>query len=122
AERGGSYRRLWSRGGPLEGPKGRPGGSFLGTISFFEGGQTPAAQAAASSEASSSGVSCTWAAATFSSRWATDPVPGIGRIAGEWARSQASATWAGVASWALATLATGPDPVASWPVFKGNHG
>ena len=39
------------------------------------------------------------AAATFSSRCATDEVPGMGNIADECPRSQASATCKGVASW-----------------------
>jgi hypothetical protein len=36
-------------------------------------------------------------AATFSSRWATFVVPGMGTIQGFWASSQASASWAGEA-------------------------
>jgi hypothetical protein len=45
----------------------------------------------------SSPVSRSAAAARFSSRCATDEVPGIGSITGERASSQARATWAGVA-------------------------
>ncbi len=49
------------------------------------------------SSARSFGKSWMFAAATFSSRWASDDVPGIGSIAGERASSQAIAIWAGVA-------------------------
>jgi hypothetical protein len=51
-----------------------------------------------SSIAISSSVSSNVAAATFSSRCATDEVPGMGSIADECPRSQASATCDGVAS------------------------
>jgi hypothetical protein len=42
--------------------------------------------------ATSAGVNFREAAAMFSSRWPTEPVPGIGRIDGERASSQASTT------------------------------
>src|ERR1700679_3961550 len=47
------------------------------------------------------------AAAMFSSRWATDDVPGIGTATGERRNNHASATWNGVArsSWAAASRA-----------------
>ena len=63
---------------------------------------TPPAAPAIASRSSSLSVSS--AAATFSSRCSTDEVPGIGSITGERASSQASATWPGVASWALRDL------------------
>ena len=44
-----------------------------------------------------SGLSSMPSAATFSSTRATRLVPGIGAMSSPWARSQASATWAGVA-------------------------
>src|SRR5436305_1144254 len=40
----------------------------------------------------SSGVSLSFAAAIFSSKWGTEDVPGIGNITGDRSKSQASAT------------------------------
>ena len=53
--------------------------------------------------ARSSALSASRAAAAFSSRWAIEPVPGMGSMTGERARSQARATCAGVAPRRAAT-------------------
>src|SRR5260370_30148400 len=59
----------------------------------------------------------TSAVATFSSRGFRLEVPGINRMCGSWARSQARPTWAGVAPWvaAAASTAGGPGPFAVAP-------
>jgi hypothetical protein len=54
----------------------------------------------------SSGSSSTDAAATFSSTCRAEPVPGMGRICGELASSQASTTWCWVALCRSAAAAT----------------
>jgi hypothetical protein len=52
----------------------------------------------------SSGVSSTETAPMFSCKRCSFVVPGIGTIHGFWARSQASAIWAGVAFFRSAML------------------
>ena len=61
-------------------------------------------------------------AAMFSSRCATDFVPGIGTIAGERRSSQARASWPGVAPYSLAALARTLSGPASLPMAIGFHG
>src|SRR5262249_19719540 len=56
----------------------------------------------------SSPLSSIPAAPRFSSRCSAEEVPGIGSITGERWSSHASATWDGVASWALAISSSGP--------------
>ena len=63
---------------------------------------TTSATAAAMISAYVSSSSSSAAAARFSSRWLTEPVPGIGTITGERRSSHASATWDGVAPSRLA--------------------
>src|SRR5215218_9168244 len=75
-----------------------------------------------SSIAISSSTSSNEAAATFSSRCATEEVPGMGSIAAECPRSQASATCDRVASCRLATSSRGPPGLASLPVASGYQG
>src|SRR5918996_1087724 len=62
------------------------------------------------------------AAPMFSSRCSSEDVPGIGQTTGERLRSQASATWAGVASWARASSSSGPPGRASEPTASGLQG
>src|SRR5262249_9512995 len=62
------------------------------------------------------------AAATFSSRCASDDVPGMGTITGEWASSQAIATCTGVAPRRRATRPSAPPPAASSPAARGCQG
>jgi len=62
------------------------------------------------------------AAPTFSVRWSTDLVPGMGSTTGDFCSSQASATCAGVASSSRAMSATGLSGAARSPVAIGNHG
>ncbi|KPQ33707.1 MAG: hypothetical protein HLUCCA11_17695 [Phormidesmis priestleyi Ana] len=58
----------------------------------------------------------------FSSRCETRLVPGMGSMLGLRLSIQASATWAAVALWALATLSTGPPGLAKSPEASGNQG
>ncbi len=64
---------------------------------FFQSLPLPNQPTLSVTETTSAGVSLIPAAATFSSKWITDPVPGIGRIAGDRASSQASTICRGVA-------------------------
>src|SRR5499427_8070184 len=64
----------------------------------------------------------TRAAATFSSRCATDDVPGMGTMTGERASSQAIATCTGVAPRRRATRLSAPPPAASPPAARGCQG
>ena len=73
-------------------------------------------------ESSCSTVSSTDAAPQFSSRWATDLVPGIGSMTGDRCSSHARATWDGVAPTVAATASTGPPGRASPPDAIGNQG
>ena len=59
---------------------------------------------------------------TFSSRWASEPVPGIGSMTGERRSSHASASWAGVWPVRAASASSGPPGRASGPAAIGNHG
>jgi hypothetical protein len=61
------------------------------------------------------------AAATFSSRCATEEVPGMGSIAGECPSSQASATCDGVASWRLVREADVPYLALLPELRQGPH-
>ena len=59
----------------------------------------------------------------FSSRWATDDVPGIGSMTGERCSSQASASWDGGAVWSLGDLRrAGRRGERGSPVASGNQG
>ena len=58
----------------------------------------------------------------MSSRCATLDVPGIGSITGERRRSQARASWDGVAPNRPAISAKGPPSLESAPVARGNQG
>ena len=62
------------------------------------------------------------AAATFSSRWATLEVPGMGSMTGDRASNQARATWAGLAFMRAATRLTGPSAPVTRPAASGNQG
>ena len=62
------------------------------------------------------------AASTFSSRWATLEVPGIGSITGERCSSQARASCAGVAPSLSLRAVSGPSRRARSPVASGNQG
>lgn len=57
--------------------------------------------------------------AIFSSRWATERVPGIKTIWGERARNQARATWAGVAWCLCAMVVSGPTSRPKLPMARG---
>ena len=78
----------------------RPRGRFGRACSLRERGLAPRLgrprQPSVSRRSSSSSFSDKAAATTFSSRWATDDVPGIGRTTGETCSSQAMATPNGV--------------------------
>ena len=74
------------------------------------------------SVSNSSSDSSISAAATFSSRWATFDVPGIGSITGDRFSSHASASCDGVASWSSAMRCSGPPGAASGPAASGNQG
>src|SRR5215208_8262048 len=103
-----SARRLTTRG--LEKGKTRDKGQLWRQCSPGRRSQLPwfISCQILSSIAISSSMSSTVAAATFSSRCATEEVPGMGSIAGECPRSQASATCDGVAAWRLASEADVP--------------
>ena len=58
----------------------------------------------------------------FSSRCATDEVPGIGSIIGERRSSHASASCAGVAPVSGTSASSGSPGLASSPVGIGYHG
>src|SRR5436190_18926243 len=70
----------------------------------------------------SSSVRRTRAAATFSTTWATLEVPGMGKMTGDRARSQADATCDGVTFFRAATRRRGLSASVSWPAANGNHG
>ena len=72
--------------------------------------------------ASSSSESSSSAAATFSSRWATDDVPGIGSITGERRSSQASATWPGSRRARRRSAQRRRPARRGRPAASGNHG
>jgi len=93
---------------------------YQGNLPQAEGSTVDGRQrATAVSSLTSSRDSSTEAAATLSSRCGTDPVPGMGRIDGERASSQASTTWCGVAPCRCATRVTASRPSMSW---MGAHG
>ena len=114
-------RRASWRSGP-----DRPGTSCR--RSCRPGWRGPSAAASAASAACTSpaprdprSLSSSAAAATFSSRWTTDPVPGIGSIWGERARSHAIATCTGLTPCRAATACTAsPSPGCCPPT--GAHG
>ena len=58
----------------------------------------------------------------FSSKWATEEVPGMGSITGDFRSNQASATCAGRTPSLLATIAKAPPGFARLPVARGYHG
>ena len=97
-------------------PRGTDGGRWAAAV---PGGL----QAASVMARTSSSLRAIPAAATFSSRWATEPVPGIGSITGERCSSHASATCAGVAPCALGERRPAAPPgSARSPAASGNHG
>jgi len=69
----------------------------------------------------SSGLSSTAAAWMFSSACRDDPVPGMGRICGEMASSQASTTWCWVTPSRSAALATAGFLPASCTGAQGRN-
>jgi hypothetical protein len=74
-----------------------------------------------SSSARSSAVRRSRAAAMFSSRWSSEPVPGMASITGEFASIQASATCATVAPCRAATLSTRLSSMALPPRPAGRR-
>lgn len=97
------YEPAWTRcwgwspaGGARRGPRWTRAGSGASryVTARVEPLYPPDAAAAPASDrvANSSAVSCTPAAAMFSSRWSSEAVPGIGSITGERCSSHASAT------------------------------
>lgn len=71
--------------------------------------------------ATSSGLSSSDAAAMFSSACCREPVPGMGRICGEMASSQASTTWCCVTPCRSAATATGTFRPDSWIGAQGRN-
>ena len=67
-------------------------------------------------------VGSTDAAAVFSSRCFTEPVPGIGSMTGERCSSHASASWLTVAPCFFAAVSRTPPGLARSPAAIGNHG
>jgi hypothetical protein len=83
----------------------RSGGAWWATMAS---GSRLQRRASAAMAATSSGARRMLRAAQFSSRWATDEVPGMGSMTGERASSQARAIWAGVAPWRAAASSRAP--------------